>query len=66
MEEKAWTEKTIGCAMKVHSVPGPGFLESVYAKAQAQRFYPVNPVHPVKRFFSVAVHRAGPLREIHP
>ncbi|MGO8701595.1 MAG: GxxExxY protein [Limisphaerales bacterium] len=35
MDEEQLTEKIIGCAMKVHCVLGPGFLESVYAKALA-------------------------------
>lgn len=38
MEHEKLTEKILGCAMRVHSALGPGFLEIVYQKAMEHEF----------------------------
>ncbi len=35
---KETTEKILACAIEVHSILGPGLLESVYEEALAQEF----------------------------
>ena len=39
MENEQLTEKIIGCAMRVHSTLGPGFVEAVYQKALAHELH---------------------------
>lgn len=60
MGEQELTGKIVGCAMKVHSAPGPGFLESVYAKARARELRQAGlKVECEKRITKPAPVRAG-------
>jgi GxxExxY protein len=53
MQHHPLTEKVIGCAMKVHTKLGPGFLESVYQNALRYELTKTN--------LSVAVQRPIPV-----
>jgi GxxExxY protein len=57
MEEVALTETIIGCAMKVHSTLGPGYVESIYRKALAHELRKAG-LH-VECEFPIRVHYDG-------
>jgi len=53
MEDRELTEKIIGCAMRVHSTLGPGFLESVYQKALAHELHKSGLRLDIEKFITV-------------
>jgi len=42
VENDPFTEKIIGCAIKIHRVLGPGFLENIYHRALAHELSKAN------------------------